>query len=124
MFIRVTEKAKLPVTTKRELLRLTASVFDPFGLVSPFVLKGRQLFQTANEIQEDFDKRLPEDLIDEINVWKDSMVNLDRIRIKRWTNTDNLKLKRVDLCLLCDTSFDGYGFVGYIRRYDEDEQDV
>ena len=45
-FIKLTEYAKQLPCTKRSLLRVSSKVFDPLGLLSPFVIKLKLMFQT------------------------------------------------------------------------------
>ena len=43
-FTQLSEYAKTMEITKRAILRLTAKIFDPLGLVSPFVIQLKILF--------------------------------------------------------------------------------
>ena len=47
------EQAKLLPTTKRSLLKISAKIFDPLGLLSPFTIQWKVLFQVlCNERTE------------------------------------------------------------------------
>ena len=52
---------KLPLT-KRSLLSILGSFFDPLGLISPFVLMGKIIFQTIWKLNLSWDSPLPEDI--------------------------------------------------------------
>ena len=80
LYVRVTEKAKMPVETKRQMLSLVHSVYDPLGIASAYVFKGREFFQRANELDLGWDDRLPDSLLKEFKVWQDSMFDLRKIK--------------------------------------------
>ena len=44
-FTELCEHFKVTVVTKRLILRLTTKIFDPMGLVSPFVIQLKVFFQ-------------------------------------------------------------------------------
>lgn len=41
----LSEQAKLLPTTKRSVLKISAKIFDPIGLLSPFTIQWKVLFQ-------------------------------------------------------------------------------
>ena len=51
-----TEPSKVQKITKREMLRSIASIFDPLGIISPVVLKGRCLLQEATRSGYEWDQ--------------------------------------------------------------------
>ena len=120
LFVRVTDKWNMEVKTKRHMLKLIASVYDPVGLVQPFTLKGRMLLQLANELKLfDWDDELPEDLLKKFNEWRNTMPLLKTLRIPRWTSTDEFVGSKTDLILFSDSSREAYGAIAYIRRWFE-----
>jgi len=44
--------------TKRSLLKVSAKVFDPLGLLSPFTIHAKILFQKLCSLKKDWDKTL------------------------------------------------------------------
>ena len=124
LFVRVTEKAKITVSTKRDMLRLVHSVFDPTGLVSPFTLKGRLFFHRANELCPSWDSPLPDEILDPFNKWKETIFELEKIKIPRWISSPAYLDSKCDLVIFCDSSKEGYGMVGYVRRYFEGRDDA
>ena len=119
LFVRITEKAKIEVKTKRQMLRLVHSVFDPTGLVSPFVLRGRLYFHQANEMVSSWDENLPDEILIPFLKWKETIPLLEKIKIPRWTSTPDFLGSKCDLIVFSDSSKEGYGCVAYIRRYFE-----
>ena len=49
LYVRVREKLFKPVETKKQLLSWISSIYDPLGLISPYMLKGRILFQLVTK---------------------------------------------------------------------------
>ena len=124
MFVRVTDRAKDEITTMRQLLGLTNSTYDPIGLASPYVLKGRLFLQIANELGLDWDDRLPDDLIAAINEWKNSIHGLANIRIDRWTSKLGYEDCLTDLAVFSDSSAEAYGVCAYLRKYLKDSNEA
>jgi hypothetical protein len=53
--------------TKRLILRLSATVFDPLGLISPFTIRARTILQALWGENLDWDTPVPDKFI---NIWK------------------------------------------------------
>ena len=121
LFVRVSKKWETPVQTKRQMLRLVNSVYDPIGLVTPFSLKGRMMVQVANELKHDWDEPLPDDLLQKFKEWQVTMPLLKTVRVPRWSNSDHFKGSKTDLVIFCDASHEGYGAIAYLRRWFEGE---
>ena len=117
LYVRVTEKAKIKVETQRDMMRLVHSVYDPLGIVSPYVLRGRIFSQEANNLNLGWDTKLPEDLLKSFNDWHKTIDHLKDIKLPRWTSTPEFKGSKCDLVVCSDASKEGYGCVAYIRRH-------
>jgi len=63
-FSELTKYAKSFTTTKQSLLRVTAKTFDPLGLLFPFVMHLKILFQLMCMNQHAWDDPLPGELHD------------------------------------------------------------
>ena len=55
------------VTTRREMLRAIARLFDPLGFLAPWLLAGKLLLQKVTISKLDWDEKLPPDIVKE---WK------------------------------------------------------
>ena len=113
--IRVNDAMNMEVNTRRQMLRVIASVFDPCGQVAPASLKGKLLFQkaTANGLQ--WDDELPDDLKLEFDQWKSKLPQLRQVRMRRWLATPETKNGQAELHVFCDASETGYGIACYRR---------
>jgi len=115
-FIRIKPKHGKEVGTRRQMLSLVASVYDPLGFVSPFIFKGRETLQKSIMEELTWDCKLTEELQKNIDHWRQTMIELRKIEIPRWTSMLGLEDCESRLIIFCDASFDGYGMVAYIRR--------
>ena len=58
-------------TTKRALLSTVSKVFDPLGVLTPWLVKGKCLFQKTWKLMPagQWEEKLPRDLQEEVRVW-------------------------------------------------------
>lgn len=108
--IKEPEKIKF---TKRGLLSIAASLYDPIGWIIPVIVKFRLLIQTLwfNELGWD-------DNIDQITkqTFEKCLHNiklLNKIKIPRWLHTTENSM--LELIGFCDASKDAYAAVIYSR---------
>ena len=115
------EKVLVEVRTKRQMLKAIASCFDPLGLISPFLLIARLMFQTATrDKSRGWDDELPADLQREFKKWQLQFAELSEFRIPRWTSSERTRGVEPQLHLFGDSSKTGYGFCVY-RRAQRDQ---
>ena len=100
--------------TRRRLLSCVATIFDPIGLIAPFILTAKILLQTLckkgigwDDEMDAGDRQLWEN-------WKESMCRLKKVAIPRCV------LREPDcadkqLHIFCDASEVGYGAAAYVR---------
>ena len=62
--------------TKKVLLSHLASVFDPLGLCSPVLLKGKRIFQEACRLTSSWDEVLPRHLVE---IWEDWVADVNTL---------------------------------------------
>ena len=105
------------VSTKRFVLSLIARLFDPLGLISPFVMYAKILFQDIWRLGLDWDDLLPPELQVKFLKWVESSKCLKSWNINRcyfpdmpWNSFCNLELHAFG-----DASQKGYGACVYIR---------
>ena len=106
--------------TRRGILATVASIYDPLGLISPLVLKGRQILQKMCQDKLDWDQSLPDALRPEWDKWRQELVKLDKLRIQRCFHPpDAGRIKVVEVHHFSDASLSGYGQCSYLRLGDE-----
>ena len=110
--------------TKRSMLSLICSIFDPLGLIAPYVLYGKILFQRIWRLgpQQKWDSPLPEEITLAFKEWLQSSVDLNQFYCQRpyfshsWKNV----AASADILVFSDASEDGYGAVAYLRIGSQD----
>ena len=106
------------IYTRRKVLSTIASVFDPMGLVSPFVLLGKQILQEACSAGLNWDDELPDPLKHRYKEWCQQLQDLSSIRIPRCVKPPNFNVSSVEFHHFADASTSGYGVCSYIRYID------
>ena len=72
----LSQHASLLPTTKRSLLRISAKIFDPLGLLSPFTIQWKVLFQELYIERTDWDEQLKGD---HLKKWKTLIIELQAL---------------------------------------------
>ena len=106
-----TPKSKPP--TRRGLLSVISSVYDPLGLVSPIVLPAKLLLQELCRAKLGWDEELPPSIQQKWEEWVRSMSSIVTLRVSRCIapSCDG----SVSLCVFSDASSEAYGAVAYLR---------
>ena len=105
--------------TRRGVLATISSIFDPLGIASPFVLKGRQILQQITSDEKDWDAPIPEELAKGWIKWKQSLHQLEEMSVPRCYKTTKCKIVNATLHSFLDAVEIGYGQVTYLRLEDE-----
>lgn len=116
----VVEFAQRGGDTKRFVLQTTARLYDPLGLLSPFVVRAKILFQEIWKRNLRWDDVLPEQLPKEWIAWCDELVNLKGISVSRYYATELLgNVTHRALHIYADASTVAYGAVVYLLTIDD-----
>jgi hypothetical protein len=99
--------------TRRNILRIVSSIFDPLGIVGPVLLPARKLFQECCKQKLDWDSELPAELLRIWNVWKGDIALLGEFKIPRCIKP--ITPACVEVHVFCDGSETAYGAVAYLR---------
>ena len=121
--VRVGNKAEREIKTKKDLLSFVASVYDPLGLVAPWLLPGKLSFQKISSPSIPWKQTLSKEIKSEVDKWKQTIVHLKKIRISRWTNPLGMEHSITQLIIFCDASRSGYGMCSYLRRHQRGAED-
>ena len=104
------------INTPRDLVSISASLFDPSGFLSPFNLIARRLLQRATANNASWDSPLDEDVKREFKKWVASIPLLARLKIQRWWNTKETEdVESEQGHIFSDASVSGYAAVGHRR---------
>ena len=109
--------------TRRGILSTVSSIFDPLGLVSPFLFTGRKILQEICRDGCSWDDPVPEDIRFSWLKWKEELPLLSALHVRRCYKADDFSdQKEVELHHFSDASERGYGQCSYIRMIDKDGQ--
>ena len=109
------EKMRQPVRTKREMLKLIASLYDPMGFLAPFLILARMIFQKAVQVGGGWDDLLPDDICAEFAAWQLMVLGIVDLRIRRWTSIPATQDAVPELHIFGDASTVAYGACAYRR---------
>ena len=107
--------------TKQSVLKLSARIFDPLGLVSPLVIRLKLLFRSLCTDNVDWDDPIEGDALTK---WKSLIAEfgcVNQIRVPRCYFRGSLKPVSMELHGFSDASAQAYGAVVYLRAVYEDE---
>uniref|UniRef100_A0A8D8QQL5 Integrase catalytic domain-containing protein n=1 Tax=Cacopsylla melanoneura TaxID=428564 RepID=A0A8D8QQL5_9HEMI len=117
-----------PVSTKRDTLRVVASVFDPCGFIAPLTLPARILHQELWKDKCKWDDVIAQTRLEEWSKCVQILKTLKNIRLPRMFvkpsgESDPNKLS-YQLHCFTDASLDAYAAVVYLRIASDDESSV
>ena len=72
---------KVP-NTKREILSITSSIFDPLGKISPAIPEPKLLIQGLWKCNIGWDEPILLDILTHWNIWKLSIQDLNNVKIE------------------------------------------
>lgn len=84
--------------TRRGVLSVISSVYDPLGLIAPVIVSGKLILRDLIQETSDWDKPLPVSKQDEWERWRDSLATLKHLEIPRMylpislSTTDKIQL--------------------------------
>lgn len=105
-------KTPPPDMTKRTILALIASIFDPCGWITPVSFKAKAFMQQLWLLKIGWDDPLPTPLADKWNGFLSDLPVLKDLLVPRRINAGG---KKVQLHGFCDASEAGYAAVLYLR---------
>ena len=105
--------------TRRKILSIVSSVFDPLGLVSPFILLGKQILQELCVSGLGWDDKVQPEIEARFMRWIQLTSSLHILRIPRCYKRPSLTTYKVELHTFCDGSTIGYGVCSYLRLIPE-----
>ena len=104
--------------TKRGVLSRLSMIFDPLGIVSPFVLRAKLLVQHLWKLKLDWDCQLSGEELMAWENWLSEMPHLEDIEIQRCYKADvppGGEVTGQELHVFCDASQKAFGAVAYLR---------
>ena len=102
--------------SRRQILSVIASLYDPLGLLAPFILVGKVVLQQMCHLNCGWDDPVTGELKDRWNKWLSNLSNLKLIQVPRnlYPN-DFYDVIRYEIHNFSDASTSGYGCCSYLR---------
>ncbi|XP_063743151.1 uncharacterized protein LOC134866887 [Eleginops maclovinus] len=105
--------------TRRGVLSTVNSLFDPLGFAAPVSVQGRSILRELTTESCDWDAPLPEEKYREWKLRRDSLKELEQLKIPRqYTSISLRQACSKELCVFCDASTIAIAAVAYVRTTD------
>ena len=102
--------------TRRGILSTVASVYDPLGFISPYILTGKRVLQEMCKQGIGWGEPLLSELEPKWEAWLQDLKNLKLVQIQRCFIPDNIgSIEKIELHHFYDASNTGCGQCSYIR---------
>jgi hypothetical protein len=112
------------VPTKREMLKLVMSVFDPLGFLSLFTVKAKILLQDVWRSKTGWDEEVTQDIFGKWSSWLEELKGITDLKIPRCYSWNAYQADSIQLHVFCDASEKAFAAVAYLRVEYEDQVDV
>ncbi|XP_047666930.1 uncharacterized protein LOC125140835 [Tachysurus fulvidraco] len=110
--------------TRRGILSVIASLYDPLGFVAPFILQGKCILQELCRRGTEWDNELPDDLRPQWVDCKNDLLKLKEVLIPRCHHPHTFSdIVRTELHHFSDASNVGYGACSYLH-FKNDKSEV
>ena len=109
------KKSHEGVLTKRKILSLSATIYDPLGIISPITAQIKTLFQLLCIDKSDWDDVVSDEIKTKWLSLLNSIEELGSVRIPRFAFIDRKKIRSVELHGFSDSSLSLYCAVVYAR---------
>ena len=113
--IKIKVHVKEKPITRRGILSVISQVYDPFGIVQPFILTMKRHLQSLNGENLDWDELLSLEMQTEWNNWLAALPSLEELSVPRCYKPSGFIPTRLELHCFSNGSQNGYGAVAYLR---------
>lgn len=108
--------------TRRGILSVVSSVYDPLGMAAPFILPAKLLLQDLCRKSLGWDDEIPSDYLSRWRVWLNGLPKLSQMSMGRCVRRGSGKIVSSEIHHFCDASQSAFGAVSYLRQVDSDGQ--
>ncbi|XP_050417733.2 uncharacterized protein LOC126831129 [Patella vulgata] len=107
--------------SRRGILSILSSVYDPLGFVAPFVLNAKLILQELCRLKLGWDNKIPDEYEKLWLSWMEDLPLLSNLQVSRCLKPPPSCARVVSVQLHCfsDASQQGYGAVSYLRFIDD-----
>ena len=109
--------------TRRGILSLTSSIYDPLGFMAPIILPAKKLLQDLCKQSLSWDDPVGDNESRRWENWKEELPKLSQVAVRRCVKPADLKeLKFAELHNFADASQYEFGAVSYLRLVDVNDK--
>lgn len=109
--------------TRRGMLSITSSVYDPLGFLAPVMLSAKMMQQELCRRGCGWDDAIPQDILSQWKRWLEDLESLAAFTVDRCIKPGDFgELRHAQLHHFADASKTGYGTVTYIRMVDHENR--
>ncbi|KAI3354716.1 hypothetical protein L3Q82_004500, partial [Scortum barcoo] len=102
--------------TRRGVLSVVNSLFDPLGFPAPVTIKGRLLLRQLSNSDLEWDSPLPPDMYDSWRSWQRSLQDLQALHIPcTYVSFSISQAKSIELCMFSDASVRAIAVAAYLK---------
>ncbi len=102
--------------SRRGILSMVSSVYDPLGFLAPFMLKAKRILQELCKLQLGWDEKVPEKFWKQWCLWLEDLQKLADFKVDRCVKPPGFGMvQSTQLHHFADASESGYGTVSYLR---------
>lgn len=106
--------------SRRGILSTISSIYDPLGLISPVILKGKQVLQELCRLNADWDEPIPDAILSQWEKWRTELFMLENVEVPRCVKpADFGDPVVVEIHSFSDACETGIGQVSYLRMVNE-----
>ena len=98
-------------TKKRGILGIVASIFNPFGILTPSILEAKLIIQSLWAENVGWDDQIPDCLEKTWSNWYQKLKEITNVALARWIGYYDKNKYYIELLILCDASSVAYGVV-------------
>ena len=107
-------------STRRGILSVISSIYDPLGFVAPLILPAKAILRDLCRKGLEWDDRIPLEDLERWQDWLQELPNLEQFAVERCLKPKNFgRIVSSQLHNFSDASGEGYGAVTYLRVVNE-----
>lgn len=110
--------------SKRELLSIIMSVFDPFGFLSNLMIHPKIMMQNLWRRQLSWDEPVPDDINNQWLQWREYLEKVKLFKLPRYYFSGVMCVNNIQLHTFVDASQDAFAAVTYLRICHDDKVTV
>ena len=106
--------------TRRDILSVVSSIYDPLGFIAPLILSAKAILRDLCRKGLNWDDRIPHEDLVRWQDWLKELPKLEQFAVERCLKPTNFgRIASCQLHNFSDASREGYGAVSYLRVVNE-----